>query len=690
MAGQRAPRVLAAILCLAAAWSLKAKAYFKESGSELSVLAPLTPTRVEVLLESGACLPAFDGTATAQCSFSPNLAYSWVVGPSSVRSGACGAIRLRGTVVALPGLTTVNTAAGQLGDVRSVAATGQCTLTLPSNPPQSASFELGVAIVPVRLPAVLGAIAYWGGVSPTVETSWSDGQRLPAPLAPRNSSVSVIPTSSEIDAVVAAAVATHGLPATIAAAPPFTLGAASASAVTLLAPCLLCRAPSLAAACASLNSSSGSGSGALARALSAQCGFDASTRVWVSGLEARVLHTAADGSHITVETPSYASACPAGNSYCSPRTFVVASYEPRLHAAPGLSANMSALAAWARNASGTSTFTAPQLAVPPAGGRIACPGFCPGQPASDAAFPLDDAGAVSAAMLEGSPRVHDLLQSSTLRAVAWDPAARTFADADGFSALAASVHASKSTGGLSLASAADSSPAQAVAAITGAFGAASSGNVATLTSSSPSSATSSSSTSGALLPTASVSSTGGIKLVADCSGQNRPVIPLGPAVCRNASDPRSRSDYCPFVYQGRCTACPQHALCPYGEARPLPGYFAANAFSPRMEACPPPAVKRCAGWNATIGAVQCGEGYLSGSQLCSACAPGFYSQYTGGACKACPAASGAWAVFRPILWLVLGVAAFTCTIYAIMWGLARWRGGKVRGGFMRSVSLFYW
>lgn len=517
----------------------------------------------------------------------------------------------------------------------------------------------------------------WGGPSPSLETSWSDGQRVPALIPPRNMSGAVfIPTAAEVDAAIAAAVAAHGLPSSIASAPPFTLGAASASAVTLLAPCMLCRTAGFSAACASYSNAS-----ALASALASQCGFDSSTRIWVSGLETKILHRAADGSHVTVEMPSFAAACSSGTVHCSPRTIVAAAYEPRVHAAQSLSINASLLAAWARNASGSSTFAAPQLAVAPAGGRISCPGFCPGQPTSEDAIPLDSTGAASA--LESSPRVHELLEPHTLHAVTWDASTATFSSADGFSALAASVHASKSTG-LAAGASSASSPAQAVAALTSGLISSSSG-VAFASGSSAAASTVS-------LPTASVASTGGIKLIADCSsgGQQWPVTPLGPSVCRNASDPRSRSDYCPFIYNGRCTACPQHALCPYGEVRPLPGYFASNAFQLRMEVCPPPASKRCVGWNATVGAVQCGTGYLSGSQLCSACAPGYYSQYTGGACKPCPAAQGAWAVFRPILWLLLGVAGFTASIYAIMWALAKWRGGKVQGGFQRSVSLFYW
>lgn len=159
--------------------------------------------------------------------------------------------------------------------------------------------------------------------------------------------------------------------------------------------------------------------------------------------------------------------------------------------------------------------------------------------------------------------------------------------------------------------------------------------------------------------------------------------------CLNASDPLSAR--CGFGSGSSCVPCPTvggrlAALCPAGRAWPLPGYWSAGEQSTTVLACPRPASARCLGWNATMGAVQCGAGYLQGSPLCSACAPGYHADAASGACVRCPADIRTATIIDAAAFTG-GVAGVAAVVAAAAAGIAVWRKGRPGPAAFRGLTV---
>lgn len=122
---------------------------------------------------------------------------------------------------------------------------------------------------------------------------------------------------------------------------------------------------------------------------------------------------------------------------------------------------------------------------------------------------------------------------------------------------------------------------------------------------------------------------------------------------------RSSAKSCAWGAADDCVACPPGGLCPGGyRLWSQPGFWVSSEESKSAVRCPEPSSARCIGWS--NGATQCGEGYLQGSAVCAACAPGYFPQL--GACAPCPADAGGsrtnpWPTIRRLL-IVVAVFAF--------------------------------
>lgn len=195
------------------------------------------------------------------------------------------------------------------------------------------------------------------------------------------------------------------------------------------------------------------------------------------------------------------------------------------------------------------------------------------------------------------------------------------------------------------------------------------------------------SASGVTLPAAS-GVRAGLYYTQQCAGYTD----ITSGACSNTSHP----DFplCAFGSGDGCRLCPAHALCPGGwRAVPAgPGWFTAAESSGVISACAAPGAERCAGWDASAGAVQCGAGYKPQSYGCAACDAGFY-QASDGSCAACPAAvpaTSAAAVLLPLA--IFAGAALGCLgfIIALAFASAKVLGGTVDGAWARSVDLLVW
>ena len=120
---------------------------------------------------------------------------------------------------------------------------------------------------------------------------------------------------------------------------------------------------------------------------------------------------------------------------------------------------------------------------------------------------------------------------------------------------------------------------------------------------------------------------------------------------------------------GVCVPCPAGALCPGGPRLwPLPGYWVSSEFAGRVEACAPPEVLRCPGWDDDRGVASCGPGYDAGSPRCGACESGFYEE--DGACRECPASAGNEQLIR---FVPVAVAAGVFVVLYVGMALFLWR-----------------
>ena len=80
-----------------------------------------------------------------------------------------------------------------------------------------------------------------------------------------------------------------------------------------------------------------------------------------------------------------------------------------------------------------------------------------------------------------------------------------------------------------------------------------------------------------------------------------------------------------------------------------PGYYVAgNASIAVGTRCAPPAVERCLGFDPSLDATRCGEGFEQATFGCASCGKGFY-RGIGGACPKCPSVDFSGAFVIPIL-----------------------------------------
>jgi outer membrane protein assembly factor BamB len=161
--------------------------------------------------------------------------------------------------------------------------------------------------------------------------------------------------------------------------------------------------------------------------------------------------------------------------------------------------------------------------------------------------------------------------------------------------------------------------------------------------------------------------------------------------CTNLSD--SRRDQCAFGAGAHCVQCPATALCPGGfRAWPLPGHFTAAESSGLILPCPPPALDRCLGWNASIAASQCGSAYLQGSYTCAACTSGFYPDPVDGSCTVCPYGGkpSVGQILQPVAILVGAILAVCACMYAVIVTVAKVRRADTSQLAKRTLQLGIW
>ena len=92
----------------------------------------------------------------------------------------------------------------------------------------------------------------------------------------------------------------------------------------------------------------------------------------------------------------------------------------------------------------------------------------------------------------------------------------------------------------------------------------------------------------------------------------------------------------------------------------------------------PGALEKCLGWNTAIDAVQCGEGYLQGSYLCSACARSYYL-FDDGTCLPCPIATTPFSKYEGLFILFGSVSGFALIVFLTLHVAARAAGLSTRG-----------
>ncbi|KAA0146735.1 hypothetical protein FNF29_07856 [Cafeteria roenbergensis] len=156
-----------------------------------------------------------------------------------------------------------------------------------------------------------------------------------------------------------------------------------------------------------------------------------------------------------------------------------------------------------------------------------------------------------------------------------------------------------------------------------------------------------------------------------CAGFAAP----GPACAAGTSD-------IPCAH-GSGDACqPCWSLCPGGDAAggavecarcpggsrvwPGPGYWVSDESADSVARCDPPATSRCLGWNATLGACECGVGFTG--VACSGCEQGYYPHSTRG-CASCPAGTPLQLLLMPVALyggLALSLVAGTLGLFGML------------------------
>ena len=149
-----------------------------------------------------------------------------------------------------------------------------------------------------------------------------------------------------------------------------------------------------------------------------------------------------------------------------------------------------------------------------------------------------------------------------------------------------------------------------------------------------------------------------------------------------------------------------------------PGFWAAYDTTGDVTPCAAPNPEaRCTGWSVALGSTSCGTGYLQGSHLCAACAPGYFlevriahvagdalaparvlvtcgpyihSLQDDGTCNACPVLKSAWDRYHTLLYVFFVIAGIVAAVWAGLLLLVRLRGGTLLGGAARMLDLFVW
>ena len=173
-------------------------------------------------------------------------------------------------------------------------------------------------------------------------------------------------------------------------------------------------------------------------------------------------------------------------------------------------------------------------------------------------------------------------------------------------------------------------------------------------------------------------SSSGLILSAACTAQGYTDPSTG--ACTNASSPLAR--FCAYGSGSGCTSCPAApdgtplALCPGGaRAWPLPGWWSASQAVYSVAACAAPALERCLGFDAAIGAVRCGPAYVQGSASCGVCAPGYYPVAYSTFCAACASTDILAAYVYPIATLLGALVAAFLLALVFAWAVTHSAGG---------------
>ena len=120
---------------------------------------------------------------------------------------------------------------------------------------------------------------------------------------------------------------------------------------------------------------------------------------------------------------------------------------------------------------------------------------------------------------------------------------------------------------------------------------------------------------------------------------------------------------CAYGSRSDCRRCPRNARCPGGfRAWPMPGHWSSGEASLNVVRCAAPAIKRCRGFNTTLGRSECGTGYEGNA--CGGCIARYFRDRDA-QCVPCPKESDD-AGFSPILATALYIGIFFLSVFAAL------------------------